>query len=146
MVDLPHSDRADGVEAEFQAREEHLIAELTAVHRTVEHKEREIGQLVRENVRLRREILKGLAVTELEYASGGVAMSTQHSGKCVCTSSDRTECYYFEPTQDGKDLRLIDGDCPCPCHDEHEAFLDAEAKAFDSRFSAASIARTGSLG
>lgn len=137
MVDLTHGDEAEGAEEEFPAREDHLIAELSAVHRTVAHKEREIKQLVRENVRLRKELVQGLAPTELEYASGGVAMSIQPGGKCVCTSSDRTQCYYFEPTQDGLDLRAIDGDCPCACHDAHEAFLDAEARAFDSRWNAA---------
>lgn len=145
MVDLRNSDDAEGAEAESPARGDHLMAELSAVHRTVEHQEHEIGQLVRENGRLRAELRQGLAQTELEYASGGVDMSTQHGGKCICTSSDRTQCYYFEPTQDGRDLRTIDGDCPCSCHDEHEAFLDAEARAFDGRFSAPPP-RTGSHG
>lgn len=55
MVEQPEIETEDSVEDAFVAREAHLLKELSAVHRTMENLERDLGRLVRENRRLAKE-------------------------------------------------------------------------------------------
>lgn len=153
MMNLPHSNGADGVEADESARKEHLMVELGGVHRSLEHAERELGKLTLENAQLTREVkrlrgendwltkrLRNAPQPKRPRLTEELMMSIQEphlhgssTGTCICPSPDRSECVYLEVAEDGKDVAHIDGDCPCSCHDEFDAFALSEAADFDER-------------